>query len=87
MTPWTTTVWMPAPMLAWRPFLEPLPIDSGWLWLSVPLVLGVAVVYKTIKLPQANLRELPQESLKLAAQVLLFMAFAALLLTTLTWLF
>ncbi|MEM1446638.1 MAG: hypothetical protein AAGF84_11310 [Planctomycetota bacterium] len=71
--------------LAWRPFLEPLPIDAVWLWLCVPLVLGVAIVYKTIKLP--HLRDLPKESLKLAVQVLLFMALAALTLNVLTWLF
>ncbi|MEM9753050.1 MAG: hypothetical protein AAF916_06655 [Planctomycetota bacterium] len=73
------------PTLTWRPFLEPLPIDSGWLWLCVPLVFGVAVVYKTIKLP--NLRDLPKEALKLGTQVLLFMALAAGALTVLTWLF
>jgi TRAP-type C4-dicarboxylate transport system permease large subunit len=73
------------PALAWRPFLEPLPIDAGWLWLCVPLVLAVAVVYKTIKLP--HLRDLPLESVKLAAQVLICMAGAALLLSLLTWLF
>ncbi|MEM8781768.1 MAG: hypothetical protein AAGE65_02840 [Planctomycetota bacterium] len=71
--------------LAWRPFFEPLPIDAGWFWLCVPLVVGVAVVYKTIKLP--HLRDLPLEAIKLAGQVLLFMALAALLLTLLTWLF
>ena len=73
------------PTLAWRPFLEPLPIDAAWLWLCVPLVLGVAVVYKTIKLP--DLRDLPRESLKLAGQVLLFMTLAAGALTLLTWMF
>ena len=78
---------VPMPTIAWRPFLEPLPIDAGWLWLCVPLVLAVAIVYKTIKLPPQNLRDLPKESLKLAARVLLFMALGAITLSLLTWLF
>ncbi len=72
-------------VLAYRPFLEPLPIEPAWLWLCVPLVLGVAVVYKTIKLP--TLEKLPQQSLLLATQVLLFMAAGAGLLSLLTWWF
>lgn len=76
-----------APTLAWRPFLEPLPIDALWLWLCVPLVLAIAVVYKTIKLPDDALRDLPRESIKLAAQVLAVMVIAALSLSLLTWLF
>lgn len=73
------------PLLAYRPFLEPLPIDAAWLWLCVPLVLGVAIVYKTIKLP--TLEKLPQESALLATQVLLFMALGAGFLSLMTYLF
>lgn len=72
-------------LLAYRPFLEPLPIDAWWLWLAVPLVVGVAVVYKTIKLPE--LSRLPREAATLAGQVLVFMAMAAGLLSLLTWFF
>jgi len=64
-------------LLAYRPFLDPLPIgnSAGWVWLLVPLVILVSVAYKTIKLN--DLRELPKKSAILAAQILIFMGFAA----------
>ena len=34
-------------MLAWIPFLQPFPeLVVGWYWLCIPLVIGVAMVYK-----------------------------------------
>ncbi len=72
-------------LLAYRPFMEPLPIDAIWLWLCVPLVMGVAVVYKTIKLD--DLTQLPKEALILGGQVLVFMAMGMGLLSLLTWWF
>ncbi len=61
--------------LGYTPFLEPLPIDDYWMWLLVPLVFGICVVYKTIKTD--DLRRLPRQALALTAQVLVFMALAA----------
>lgn len=36
-------------MLGFRPFLDPLPLDSVWYLLLVPLSLGVAMVYKAVR--------------------------------------
>ena len=72
----------PTTVLGYQPFMEPLPIDAAWFWFVIPLVLAVAVVYKTLKLP--DLRSLPKESLLLAGQVLLFLALAAVGLSLLT---
>jgi hypothetical protein len=36
-------------MLGYRPFLDPLPLDSVWYLLLVPLSLGVAMVYKAVR--------------------------------------
>lgn len=74
-------------MLGYRPFLDPLPMSGSGLWLLllVPLVILVAVAYKTIKL--ADLRDLPRQAAVLAAQIFLFMAAAAALLWFITtWL-
>lgn len=38
------------PTLAWRPFLEPLPLSGPWWWLTlIPLAFGVSVVYKAVR--------------------------------------
>lgn len=37
------------PLLAFRPFLDPLPLDNVWFLLVVPLSLGVAIVYKAVR--------------------------------------
>jgi len=65
-------------MLAFRPFLDPVTFDGPWLVLAIPLVLGVCVVYKAIKLE--DLSELFHQSLLMAAQVVLMMTIAAIVL-------
>ncbi|XAL98146.1 hypothetical protein OT109_11115 [Phycisphaeraceae bacterium D3-23] len=65
-------------LLAYRPFLEPAPIDRYWLWLLPPLVLGVAIVYRTIK--SDDLSEVPRRAAYLTFQVAVFMVAAALAL-------
>lgn len=62
-------------ILAYRPFFDPLPIDSFWLLLMLPLSLAVALVYKAIKLD--DLKQLPRASAILTAQIIFFMAVAA----------
>ena len=71
-------------VLGYRPFLEPLPIEPLWVLLVIPLVLGVAVVYKTLKLD--DLTPLPREAAVLAGQVLLFMVGLAVLISGVMWL-
>ncbi len=62
-------------ILALRPFLEPLPIDTYWLLLMLPLSAAVAIVYKAIKLD--DLQQLPRAATILTAQIIFFMALAA----------
>lgn len=35
--------------LAWRPFLDPLPIEDGWFLLLIPLALLVSMGYKAVR--------------------------------------
>lgn len=68
-------------LVAYTPFIDPLPIWSpNWLWavLLIPLCAAVALVYKTIKCHAVS--QVPREALILLASILLgmFMAAAAL---------
>ncbi|MDP7030073.1 MAG: hypothetical protein QF733_07630 [Phycisphaerales bacterium] len=39
--------------MAWIPFAQPMPdLVGGWYLLCIPLVFGVAMVYKAIWMPQ-----------------------------------
>jgi hypothetical protein len=68
--------------LAWRPFLEPLPLHDPWFALLIPLVLVIALVYKTLKLP--DLADLPGATARLTGLILLALALAAATLYLLT---
>ena len=63
-----------------RPFLQPLPVWHDWAWplLLVPLCVGVAVVYKSIKC--RYVRQVPREAAVLSVWILLGMAAAAAVL-------
>jgi hypothetical protein len=68
-------IW-PLPItLAWRPLLDPMPIDAYWLWLAIPMVVAVTVVYKAIKLD--DLSQLPRQAASLAVQFIVLMIVAA----------
>ena len=71
---------LPALTLAWRPFLEPLPLSDQWMWLIIPLAFVIALVYRTLKLP--DLARLPMQTLRLTVMILLFMVAAAAILFT-----
>jgi hypothetical protein len=62
-------------VLAWRPLLDPMPIDAYWLWLLAPMVVAVAVIYKAIKID--DLAQLPRQAASLAIQFVVLMALAA----------
>jgi hypothetical protein len=62
-------------MLAYRPFLEPAPIDRYWMWFLPPLILVIALVYRTIK--SESLADLPRQAGYLAFQISVFMVLAA----------
>ena len=61
--------------LAYRPFLEPIPLEGFWLLLLVPLILAVAIIYKSVKIE--NMALLPRQVVMMAAQILAFMVMAA----------
>ena len=62
-------------ILAYRPFLDPAPIDRYWLWLLPPLILVIALVYRTIK--SDTLEGLPRKAGYLAFQISIFMVLVA----------
>ena len=68
--------------LAYRPFLDPIGGDRYWMLMLIPMVIAIAVVYKTIKTDR--LEKIPRESAVLAAQIVAFMAMAAAALWLLT---
>lgn len=65
-----------SPILAWRPILDPAPIDRYWMWFLPPLILVVAIVYRTIKAD--SLANVPRRAGYLAFQVAVFIVAAAL---------
>ncbi len=68
--------------LGFRPFMEPIPLDKYWMLLLIPLVVGISVVYKTIKM--SNLKRLPYEATVMALQIIAFMIMAAFALWMIT---
>lgn len=65
-------------ILAYTPFLQPLPVWDYWMWLLLPLTVGVAVVYKCTKC--ASMSRVPREAAQISALILLGMALAAVVL-------
>jgi hypothetical protein len=67
-------------LLAYRPFLDPLPVwpKSVWPWLLVPLCVAVAIVYKSVRCKTMD--RVPREAGELAITILLGMAAAAVVL-------
>jgi len=71
--------------LAYVPFRDPLPLHDYWMWLLFPLVVGVAVVYKAIKLDDLSM--LPKQAAWLTMQIVVFMILAATALWAVTEMF
>ncbi|MEX0744550.1 MAG: hypothetical protein WD118_03015 [Phycisphaeraceae bacterium] len=68
----------PLASVAWVPLIEPMPIESFWQALLVPLAVAIAVVYKTIKIE--DLRQLPRQAMVLTSQIVVLMALAAIVI-------
>jgi len=66
----------------WRPFLDPLPLEEYFMLFLLPLIVVIAVVYKTIKLEDLSL--LPRAAGILTVQIVVFMALAAVALWLVT---
>ena len=74
--------------LAFTPLYDPLPalypgMSDHWLWMALPLVVAISVVYKTTRVE--HLWELPREAAVMSAQMLVIMAFAAVILACGYW--
>lgn len=54
-------------VLGYRPFLEPVSVEGWWPLLLLPVVVAMAVVYKTLRVER--LGSLPAEAASLAGQV------------------
>jgi hypothetical protein len=64
--------------MSYRPFITPLPVWDYWIWLLIPLCLGVSIVYKAIRVEP--LRDVPRQALIITLWILGGMAAAAVAL-------
>jgi hypothetical protein len=69
-------------LVAFRPFLEPIPLGGAALLLGLPVVVLVALTIKTLQLD--DFQKLPVETAVLAAQIALFLAGVGALLWALS---
>jgi len=66
-----------ATLLAWIPFIHPLPLpDGARLWMFLPLAACVAVVYRTTRARTA--RELPKATLRTFINIVVGMCLIAI---------
>jgi len=65
-------------VLAYQPFLDPLPIWDYWPWLLIPLTIGVSIVYKSIKC--RSMTTVPREAASITFWILLGMISAGAVL-------
>lgn len=68
-------------ILAWAPFVEPMPVWDYWWVLLVPLCAGLAVVYKSIRCD--DMRRVPREATAIFLTILVGLVAAALAFWTL----
>ena len=68
----------PLGLLAWVPFVQPLPVWDYWYLLPLPLCAGLAVVYKSIKC--RTMSQVPKEAAILTVWILAGMAAVAVVL-------
>lgn len=61
------SVWCVMQALGYRPFVEPVSVDGWWPLLLLPVVVGMAVVYKTLRVERVG--SLAGEVASLAGQV------------------
>ncbi|CAN5482313.1 hypothetical protein BH09PLA1_BH09PLA1_01980 [soil metagenome] len=62
----------------YRLFLTPLPVWDYWIWLLIPLCLGVSIVYKAIRCEK--LVQVPKQALITTLWILVGMSSAAVAL-------
>ncbi|MCG3178685.1 MAG: hypothetical protein BIFFINMI_01014 [Phycisphaerae bacterium] len=68
-------------------FHDPLPVQDFWPWMLVPLAASIAIIYKTLKVP--NVRQVPLAALTLTLTILGGMVLAAAVLSAIAhfWVF
>jgi hypothetical protein len=71
----TLVFWILASAYSYVPFRKPAPLWDYWYLLVIPLVLGIAIVYKSIRCD--SMRRVPREALVLFAFILVVMVAAA----------
>lgn len=73
-----------ASSLAYRPFLDPLPVWDYWYALAIPLCVGIAVVWKSVKC--RSMADVPREAGLIVLWIIGgFAAAAALLYGLVAW--
>ena len=65
-------------MLAYTPFVTPLPIWDYWMLLLLPLSIAVAIVYKSIKCQ--SMSQVPREAAVITVWIVVGFAFAGAVL-------
>lgn len=68
-------------LLAYRPFVTPLPVWDYWYLLIIPLSLGISIVYKAIRLDA--MKKVPLAALGITLWILGGMTAAAIALALL----
>lgn len=64
-----------AVLLAYRPFLDPLPMPSSWWWLTiVPMAVLISIAYKGVRKP--TLKGFWRSVGVMAAQIVVFVSLA-----------
>ena len=77
-------------VLAFTPLYDPLfalypRMSDHWLWFVIPLVLAISIVYKSTRVQ--SLRALPKDAAIMSAQIVVIMAFAAVVLASGYWMY
>lgn len=71
------------PLLAYLPFVTPLPLWDYWMWLLLPLVVAVAIVYKSVRCPSMAL--VPRQAAAITFWMLAGLAGTGLALALIVW--
>jgi NAD/NADP transhydrogenase beta subunit len=69
--------------LAYTPFVDGLPVWNYWMWLILPMIVGVSIVYKCVKC--AKMSEVPKQAAIIAVMITLGLLAAAIALAAVTW--
>jgi hypothetical protein len=67
-------------MLAWAPFLDPIPIWSNaiWPWMLIPMAAAISIVYKSVKC--RSMSQVPREATEIFLTIIFGMIAAAVIL-------